>query len=100
MNINIQRAVLATFLWSNDMGMDTKDAFKLNTRLFTGDLFLIASKVNEVTETEEKFYGILNLELENTSPFEWLEISKQTPLPFSFAKKMHNKTPDPRRRNV
>jgi len=25
MNTNIQRAILATFLWSNDLDMDTKD---------------------------------------------------------------------------
>jgi hypothetical protein len=96
MNINIQQAILASFLWSNDMSMDTKDAFQLNQHLFTGDRYLIASKINEVTNTEDRFYGILNLELQNTSPDEWLNISTQTPLPFSYAKKMHDKMPDNR----
>ncbi len=96
MNINIQRAVLATFLWSNDLDMDTKDAFTLNPHLFTGDRYLIASKVNDVTQTQDRFYGLLNLELENTSPQEWLYISEQTPLPFSLAKKYYSKLTDNR----
>ena len=100
MNINIQRAILASFLWSNDMGMNTKDAFKLKPSLFTDDRYLIASKINETTDTEDRFYGILNLELENTSPSEWLEISQQTPLPFTVAERYHNKLPDPRGRNI
>ncbi len=96
MNINIQRSVLSTFLWSNDLGMDTKDAFTLNTSLFTGDRYLIASKINETTNTPERYYGILNMEIENTSPAEWLEISTQTSLPFSLVKKLHNNLPDQR----
>jgi len=91
MNVNIQRAILSTFLWSNDLDIDTKDAFILNPHLFTGDRYLIASKVNEATQTHDKFYGLLNLELENVSPQEWLEISTQTPLSFSFAKKYYDK---------
>ena len=97
MNLNIQRAILASFLWSNDVGTDTKDAFILNPHLFTDDRLLIASKINEVTQTEDRFYSLLNLELENTSSQEWLEISTQTPLPFTYAKKMHDKMPDNRR---
>jgi len=96
MEINIQRAILASFLWSNDMGMDTMYAFTLNQHLFTGDRYLIASKVNEITDTEDKFYGILNLELENTSQQEWMELSKMTPLPFTLAKKYHDNISDPR----
>jgi len=96
MEINIQRSILATFLWSNDIGIDTKDAFMLNTSLFTGNRYLIAAKINEITQSEDKFYGLLCLELENTSQTEWLEISKQTPLVFSLAKKYHDSLPDPR----
>ena len=100
MNINIQRAVLASFLWSNDMGMSTKDAFHINLHLFTDDRKLIAAKIEEVTQTEDKFYGLLNSELENTSQNEWLQISMQTPLPFSLAKKYYNKLTDNRGINV
>ncbi len=100
MNLNIQRAILASFLWSNDIGTDTKDAFLLNPHLFTGDSKLIAAKINKVTETEDRFYSLLNLELENTSHNEWLQISIQTPLPFSLAKKYYNKLSSNRGRNV
>ena len=100
MNVNIQRSILATFLWSNDMGMGTKDAFPLNPHLFTEDRYLIASKINEVTDTADKFYGILNLELENTSPQEWVHIAEQTPLPFTYAQKLHDKLPDNRGDNL
>lgn len=96
MEVNIQRAILATFLWANDTDTDTKDAFMLNQNLFTDDRYLIASKINEVTDTADRFYGLLNLELENTSPAEWLEISAQTPLVFYFAKKYHDNLTDPR----
>ena len=100
MSINIQRAVLATFLWSNDLQMDTKDAFTINPHLFTGDLKLVAAKVNEVTKTEDKFYSLLNLELEQTSPSEWLEIAQQTPLPFSLAKRYYAKLNTNRWRDI
>ena len=96
MDINIQQSILATFLWANDMGTDTKDAFTLNQHHFTEDRYLIASKINEVTTTEDRYYGILNLELENTSPVEWLNISTKTPLLFEMAKKIHDKQTDPR----
>lgn len=91
MNDNIQRAILATFLWSNDLQMDTKDAFEINPNMFNGDMRLIAAKVNEVTQTDDKFYSLLNLELEKTSPREWLEIAQQTPLTFSLASKYYSK---------
>ncbi len=91
MNINIQRAVLSSFLWSNDVGIDTKDAFILNQHVFTGDRILIAAKINEVTETEYKFYSLLNMELENTSQEEWMEIAQQTPMPFSLTKRYYEK---------
>ena len=100
MNTNIQRAILASFLWSNDMGMDTKDAFILNPHLFTEDCYLIATKINEVTQTQDRFYGLLNMELETTSQNEWLEIAQQTPLPFSLAKKYYLKLTDKRGNNV
>jgi len=95
MEVNIQRAILATFLWSNDIGTDTKDSFFLNHHLFTGDRFLIASKINEQT-AGDKFYGLLNLELENTSQVEWMAISEQTPLTFDVSKRYHDNMPDPR----
>ncbi len=100
MNLNIQRAILASFLWSNDVGTDTKDAFILNPHLFTDDRLLIASKINEVTQTEDRFYSLLNLELENTSSQEWLFIAEQTPLSFSFAKKYYDSMTDNRGSDV
>jgi len=96
MNTNIQRAILATFLWSNDLDIDTKDAFILNPHLFTDDRHLIAAKINQVTQTEDRFYSLLNMELENTSQQEWLEISTQTPFSFSFAKKYYDNLTDNR----
>ena len=100
MNINIQRAVLSTFLWSNDTGLDTKDAFTLNPYVFTGDRVLIASKINEVTDTEDKFYSLLNMELENTSLEEWMEIAQQTPMPFSLAKRYYEKLESDNRERI
>ena len=91
MNTNIQRALLASFLWANDLGIDTNNAFILDVSVFDWDRVLIASKINEVTMTKDRFYSLLNLELENTSQNEWMHISEQTPMPFSLAKKYHDK---------
>ncbi len=88
---NIQRAILSTFLWSNDLAIDTHNAFMLDLDVFNGDAYLIASKINEVTQTEDRYYGILNLELENTSAIEWMEILAQTAMPFSVVKRYHSK---------
>lgn len=90
--INTERALLASFLWSNDLGFDTSQAFKLEPNAFTSDdRKLIASKINEVTESEDRFYSLLNLELERTSQLEWLEIAKYTPFSFSQAKFYHDR---------
>ena len=89
---NIESALLGCFLWSNDLGIDTKDAFILDTSIFTNkDRKLIASKINEVTNTEDRFYSLLNMELENTCQHEWLNISEYTPFEFSLAKKYYDK---------
>ena len=98
--INTQRAILASFLWCNDLGMPTKEAFLLNVDAFTDDRRLIASKINEVTTTKDRHYSILNMELENTSQQEWLKISEQTALPFAYAKKMHNTLTDNRKEMI
>jgi len=89
---NIERALLATFLWSNDLWICTKDAFIMDTSIFTSqDRKLIASKINEVTKTEDRFYSLLNMEVENTCQHEWLNISGYTPFEFSLAKKYYDK---------
>ncbi|MDM5264701.1 hypothetical protein PF327_10890 [Sulfurovum sp. XTW-4] len=90
MSVNIERALLGSFLWSNDLGMDTKDAFILDTSLFTSDdRKLIASKINETTDTEDRFYSLLNMEIEQTSSHEWMEIAALTPFIFSLSKRYH-----------
>lgn len=95
MNENIERSLLATFLWSNDFGMDTDEAFELDTSIFSSDdRKLIAAKINETTATEDRFYSLLNLEIQNTSHYEWLAISEQTPMPFSVSKRYQNKLID------
>lgn len=100
MSENIQRAILSTFLWSNDFGMDTDEAFTLDASVFTGDKYLIASKLNEVTNSEDRFFSLLNIELENTSPREWTFIAEQTPLPFSVAKRYYEKLREENKVNI
>lgn len=90
MNETIQRAILSTFLWSNDLHYDTKEAFLINPNLFTGDRKLIAAKINEVTNTDDRFYGLLNLELEQTFTTEWMELAIQNTLSFKFALRYYN----------
>jgi len=95
MEINIQRAILASFLWANDLMINTDEAFILNSNFFTGDRKTIASKINEETR-KDRFYGMLNLVIENSNTAEWMEISAQTPLPISVAKRYHDSMIDPR----
>ena len=89
MNRNIQCALLSSFLWSDDMGIDKKDAFRVDVSVFDNDFKQIAEKINDTTETNERFYSLLNLQIENAAPSQHFEIATQTPLPFSLAKKYH-----------
>lgn len=86
-NINIERSILSSFLWANDVGTDTSYAFKLDEAVFTGDRKLIARAINQETDTEGRYYGLLNMRIENSLNHEWIELSMQTPTGLSFAKK-------------
>ena len=90
-----ENAVLASFLYADDMGTDKTDTFILAVDAFTTDFRRrVANKINTTT-TVNKHYSLLSYELEyaiESTQYEqeWLNILAQTPLPFSLAKKYHN----------
>ena len=84
-----QEAVLTTFLWCNDVAIDSADAFILDKNTFDSDLRQIVELVNDCTQTEDRYYSVLNLKIEGHFPNQWLRLSLQTPLPFSLAKKIY-----------
>ena len=96
-NLNIERSVLSvkdnilsSFLWSADVGMDTKDAFLLDVSLFKDDESkALALMINKET-SGDRYYSLLNMKIEQTMPSLWLKISAQTPMPFSVLKRMHD----------
>ena len=87
--INIERSILSSFLWSNDLGIDTGNAFILDENVFTGIRKQIATAINEETNGD-RYYGLLNMRIENSQNEEWMELSQQTPTCFSFTKKNYN----------
>ena len=86
----IERTILSTFLYANSLQYDTSQAFKLDPNVFTGVRKLIAAKINEVTDTEDRFYSLLELELEQTTTDEWMMITVQDSFIFPMAKKYHD----------
>ena len=99
MNVNIQRSILASFLWLDDLasveemksGSYKKDVFVMDESLFTGDRRAVAVEINQTTTSPDRIYGLLNYTLENRIPYEWTEISSHTPMPMSLVKKYYEK---------
>ncbi len=90
-----ENAVLASFLYANDMGEDTSSTFLLSEDAFTSDFRRrVAIKINATT-TVDKTYSLLSYEIENAvedTIYEqnWLDILSQTPLPLTLALKYHD----------
>lgn len=93
---NIENAVLAAFLYADDMGTDKKDAFILESSAFTSSYRrAVADKINDATGGD-KMYGFLSVTLEDQTAGtkfeqEWIDIISQSPLPFTVAKRYHAK---------
>jgi len=94
-NIDRENAVLASFLYADDMGTDKKQSFELDSRIFTSSYRrATANKINDETNND-KMYGYLSVTLQDLTANtmyeqEWINILAQTPLPFSMAKRIHN----------
>ena len=93
--IDRENAVLASFLYADDMGTDKTEAFELDQKAFTSSYRrATANKINDETKGD-KMYGYLSLTLEGHTEGtiyeqEWIDILAQTPLPFSAAKRIHS----------
>lgn len=94
--INTENAILASFLYADDIGFDKADTFELNSKLFTSSYRrAVADKINDETN-HDKMYGFLSITLEehtkNTSyEHEWTDILAQTPYPIAQSKRLHEK---------
>jgi len=92
MRVNIENAILSTFLYANDTTPNLGWIFKLETSIFTSPFRKrIAQKINEV---EDGAYGFLAYEIEESVTgtnfqTDFMDILTQTPL--SIVKKYHDK---------
>ena len=90
-----ENAVLASFLYANDVGENTDNAFLLCEECFTSPFRKrIAKRINAET-SENRFYAVLSYDIEGSiagTVYEdqWLNLLSQTPMPFSLAKRYHN----------
>ncbi len=90
-----ENAVLASFLYADDMGEDTSKAFLLSEDAFTNSFRKrVATKINATTSTD-KTYSVLSYDIEysieNTIyEQQWIDILAQTPLPLTLAKRYHD----------
>jgi len=96
---NIQETIIASFLWADDMMMDKTDAFILDSNRFDKDLNLIVQLLNKETD-DDKMYGQLLMEMENTMQDLWLRLSTRTPMPFSVLKRLYEKLGDKNKTNT
>ncbi len=93
--IDRENAVLASFLYADDMGTDKTQAFELDSNIFTSSYRrATANKINDETNGDKQ-YGYLSVtlgDLTEGTEFEqeWINILAQTPMPFSVVKRMHN----------
>ena len=93
---NTENAVLATFLYADDMGYNKNDAFKLDSNVFTNSYRrAVANKINDETDSD-KMYGFLSVTLEEqtaNTKFEqdWIDIISQSPLTFNVAKRYYER---------
>ena len=90
-----ENAVLASFLYADDLGIEKTDTFPLAEDAFTTDFRRrVATKINAATTTD-KYYSLLSYEIESAvtnTIYEdhFINILAQTPLPFSLAARYHS----------
>ena len=90
---HIEDAILSTFLFSNDFGLNMDEVFKLDVKAFTSPYSQrVAERINSVSDG---CYGYLMTQIEEKTvgtvhEAELIDIMAQTPLVFSIAKRYHN----------
>lgn len=95
-HLDIQHSILSSFLFANDLFNDTKDAFIMDTEVFTTPLTKrLAEVLNDETNTD-KMYGFQSISIEDDIKgtqfeHEWLQILSQTPMPLSVASRLYAK---------
>lgn len=91
--VNIENAILTTFLDANDLFDDISKVYKLDVDIFTSSFRRrVAESINSVDDGN---YGYLGFEIENkvigTNFFnDYLEMTAQTSLGLGFSKKYHD----------
>ena len=91
--IDRENAVLASFLYSDDMGTDKTQAFELDSNIFTSSYRrATANKINDETSGDKQYgYLLVTLgDLTEGTEFEqeYINIMAQTPMPFSVIERM------------
>jgi len=99
-SLNIERSLLSTFLYANEYNNDSAEAFILNPDYFTGVRKKIAKMLNEETETGDRFYSLVNFEVERKFPAEWVALSSYSSFTFSEAKRCYDELVKARKNEV
>ncbi len=90
--LNIENAILSTFLFANEMSNDLTWIFKLDTSIFSNPFRKrVAAKINDV---EDDAYGFLSYEIEESvigTQYEQDMIEILAATPITNAKKYHDK---------
>ena len=92
--VDIERAILSTFLFANELEENLEDVYKLDLRAFSTKF---NKRVAEVINNEKNGnYGFLSWELEEKvkdtlHEDDWLSILAQTSLGLKYSKKYHDK---------
>ena len=91
--INVERAILSTFLFCNDLGDDLNKVYKLDLSVFSTEFNKrVAKRINEVADGA---YGYLSHTLEESirgTVYEndWILILSQNSLGLGYSKKYHD----------
>ncbi len=103
--IDRENAVLASFLYADDMGTDKSQVFVLDSNIFTSSYRrATANKINDETNSD-KMYGYLSVTLQDLTEgteFEqdWINILAQTPMPFSVVKRICDDLKEEHKRKI
>jgi len=91
--VDIERAILSTFLFANDLDDDLSKVYELDISFFTSPFRKrVAEKINEV---QDGAYGFLSYKIEESIEgtqfeMEWLNILAQNSLGLGYSKRYYD----------
>jgi len=97
--VDMENALLAAFLYLDDLFFCKDDVFNINENIFTSSYRrAVAAKINDESKNE-KMYGFLSMAIEEKTAGtkfeqEWCDIISQNPMGLNVAKRIQLKLED------